>query len=238
MSRPPVAVLTAGFALFATLAAGQPADPVAESLARAKDEYRAATAKAQEKLLTAFAAQQKALEDTKKLKVADQLRLLDQIKAERKAFEANAAFLPASALMKPAVAEYQSKLVAARKKCEAAFDKGAEGYRDQKNLDAAKAVLAQKAEFFAAAAPTDPRAEWVSKVRSFRRTEKGQWVERSEKGQFFTFEEAGRTAEVVEILRVGPPRVAIRLYADRAEMSVNNGAWAQLDEGAWAPPKQ
>jgi hypothetical protein len=237
VSRPRAPIVVAGLLFLGAAALGQP-DTATQALTKAKDDYRAATEKAQEKLLTAFAAQQKALEDTKKLKVADQIRLVDQIRAERKAFEASPAALPTSAVMRPAVVEYQSKLVAARKKCEAAFDKVAEDCRDCKNLDAAKAVLAQKAEFFAAASPTDPRAEWVGKKKTFRKNDKGVWYERNEQGLFFVFDEASKTPEVIELLRVGPPRVAVRLYADRATMSVNKGEWLPLDDGAWAPPKQ
>ncbi|MFO0798541.1 MAG: hypothetical protein U0804_13775 [Gemmataceae bacterium] len=238
MSRRPF--VAAGLLFLSAAAVGQPdpADPVTQALARAQDEYVAATGKAQEKLLAAFAAQQKALEDTKKLKVADQIRLLDQVKAERKAFEASPAALPASAVMRPALAEYQAKLVAARRKCEAAFDRAAEDYRDRKNLDAARAVLARKAEFFAAASPADQRVEWVGKKKAFRRNDKGLWYERNEQGLFFVFDEAGRTPEAVELLRVGPPRVAVRLYADKATMSVNKGEWLPLDDGAWVAPKQ
>ncbi|HYH64328.1 MAG TPA: hypothetical protein VD866_06480 [Urbifossiella sp.] len=233
MSRPRNSTVVVVFLLLGAAAAGQPDDPIAQTLAKAKEEYRAAVGKAQDKLLTAFAAQQKLLEETKKLKVADQIKLVDQIKAERKAFEASPAFLPASPAMRPAVTEYQVKLLAARRKCEAAFDKGAEGYRDRKDLDSAKLVLAQKAEFFTAALPADPRTEWVSKKRVFRRNDKGKWVEKSDQNLYFTFEEVARGPAVVEILREGPPRVAVRLYADRAEMQVNRGDWQLLDKGAW-----
>jgi hypothetical protein len=230
----------AGFLLGAA-ALGQPGgadDQVARELAKAKDEYKAAVGKAQEKLLGAFAAQQKVLEETKKLKVADQIKLVDQIKAERKAFETNPAFLPTSPAMKAAVIEYQGKLLAVRKKCEAAFDKGAEVYRDKKDLDSAKVVLAQKTEFFTTAVPADTRTEWVSKKRTFRKNDKGQWIEKSDQSLYFTFNEVARTPNVVEILREGPPRVAVRLYADRAEIQVNRGDWQLLDDGAWAAPKQ
>ncbi len=231
----------AGLLVLAGVAPGQPPgadDPVARELGKAKDEFRAAVGKAHDKLLSSFATQQKVLEETKKLKVADQIKLIEQLQAERKAYEANPALLPTSPAMKSAVVEYQTKLLAARRKCEAAFDKGAEGYRDRKDLESAKVVLAQKAEFFTAALPADPRTEWVSKKRVFRKNDKGQWLEKSDQNLYFTFDEVARSPAAVELLRVGPPRVAVRLYADRAEMSVNRGDWQLLDTGGWAvPPK-
>jgi hypothetical protein len=239
MSRPRISTVVVAFLLLGAAAAGQPDDPIARELGKAKEEYRAAVGKAQDKLLSAFAAQQKSLEENKKLKVADQIKLVDQIKAEHKAFEVSPAYLPTSPAMKTAVVEYQTKLLAARKKCEAAFDKGAEGYRDKKDLDTAKLVLAQKAAFFTAAGPADYRTEWVSTKRVFRKNDKGKWLEKGDQNLYFTFEEVGRTPELVELLRVGPPRVAVRLYADRAEMQVNRGDWQPLDTGAWTvPPKQ
>jgi hypothetical protein len=124
-------------------------DPVAAELAKAKQNYQAALKAASEKMGNAFAEQKKKLEDNKKLKVADQIKLLEQLQEEQKAFELDPEKLPKSTRMKFAVMDYQTQVSAARKRCETAFDKAAESYRANKDLTAAKEILAQKGRFLA-----------------------------------------------------------------------------------------
>lgn len=122
-------------------------DPIASALKLAKEEYLSSIEKSNENLLAAFAERQKRLEENTKLKVDQQIKLVEQIQEEKKAFEADSTRLPKSPGMKVAVSDYLAQLTAARKRCEGAFDKAAEGYRGKKDLVTAKAVLAEKKTF-------------------------------------------------------------------------------------------
>ncbi|MBX9579562.1 MAG: hypothetical protein K2X87_04570 [Gemmataceae bacterium] len=89
MVRLPIALLAAAV-VFLSAAANvdkpKPGvdDPVAAELTKAKEDYQAAVMAAGEKLVAAFADQQKKLEDNTKLKVAEQIKLVEQIQEERK----------------------------------------------------------------------------------------------------------------------------------------------------------
>lgn len=125
-------------------------DPIAAELMKAKKDYQIAVKTANEKLMAAFADQQKKLEDNTELKVAELLKLVEEIQKEKKAFEVDPTSLPKSPRMKVAVSEYQTQIADAKKKCAAAFEKAAEGYRRKRDLATAKAVLAEKDNFFIA----------------------------------------------------------------------------------------
>ena len=123
-------------------------DVVGTALSSAKMECHAAVKLAKEEMVAAFAEQKKKLEENTKLKVDVQIKLVEEIQAEKKAFEEDPAKLPKSAAMKNAVADFQKKLATAKKKSEAAFDTAADAYRRQQppDLTSAKAVLTEKAK--------------------------------------------------------------------------------------------
>ena len=98
MTRLQLALIVAGL-LFPSTAPGEDKpkdadDPVAAELTKAKEEYLSAAGKAGEKLLAAFAEQKKKLEENTKLKVDQQIKQIEQIEEERKAFEADPSKLP------------------------------------------------------------------------------------------------------------------------------------------------
>jgi hypothetical protein len=130
-------------------------DPVAAELEVAKAKYRAAVEYARNKVLQAFSDEDKRIADDSKLKPDEKIKRLDQLAAERKAFEADGA-LPTSTALTRAVAAFQAESKPARVACEKAFDAAANKYLAT-DRDAAKAVLATKAEFFKAAAAERPR---------------------------------------------------------------------------------
>lgn len=139
---------------------GETADPIAAVLKKSQEEYTAAVEQAAEGMSAAFAAQIKKLEDNAKLPVQQQLKMLADLQAEQTAFDADPAALPQSATMKAATSEYRKSVDAARGRCAKAFDRAAEAYRAKKDLAAAKAVLAEKAQYLqavAAAAPLDQK---------------------------------------------------------------------------------
>jgi len=160
----------------------QPVDPIAKELAVAKEEYVNALDRAKEKLIAAFAEQQKKLEENKNLKVAEVIKLVEQLQAERDAFLADSSKLPRIAIMKVAVSEYESSVAAATKKCAAAFDKAAEEYRKRRDLAKAKMVLAEKDEFLSWGqnfVPSDVRNNLPGKwqIRLVGRTKNGSWID-------------------------------------------------------------
>jgi hypothetical protein len=122
-------------------------DSIARELNKSKSSYQSSVVMENEKLLAAFTVQQKKLDGNTKLKVEQQIKLIQQIQDERKAFEADSTNLPKSATMMVAVSDYRTRIAIVHKKCEAAFDKAAQAYRRNKDLVAAKAVLEEKIAF-------------------------------------------------------------------------------------------
>jgi hypothetical protein len=129
-------------------------DAIAAELKKAQEAYQDVVAKASAALLAAFTAEEQRLKDNSTLKVEDKLKRIEQLQAEQKAFVAEGK-LPASQGLKPAVAEYQKKVAAARATCEKAFDTAADKYV-KTDVATAKAVLAEKTRFFAAESKADP----------------------------------------------------------------------------------
>ena len=122
--------------------------PVATELKKAKVKYESAVEKAGEKLLAAFTEQQKLVEGKTEMKAELQIKQLEQLLTEKKAFEADSTNLPKSTGMKKATNEYQTALTTARKSGELAFDKAADSYRTKKEFEAAKIVLEEKKLYF------------------------------------------------------------------------------------------
>jgi hypothetical protein len=134
----------------ATMAEDKPKElegPVATELKKAKVKYESAIEKAGEKLLAALAEQLKQVEGKTELKAEQQIKLLEQLRTDRKAFEADSTNLPKSPGLKRAGNEYQTASTTARKTCEAAYDKAADAYRNKKEFEAAKVVLDEKKLF-------------------------------------------------------------------------------------------
>jgi hypothetical protein len=137
-------------------------DPVADELKKAREAYRGQMDAAGEAMLAAFDKQAKQLEGNTRLKIEQQIKLLDGLKAERKAFEASAYHLPASAGMKEAVGQYKLATVAALRRCEKAFDTAAEQYRAKKDFIGAKGVLEAKQSFSQDATPFEFDGAWLT----------------------------------------------------------------------------
>ncbi len=244
MTRPLVAYLTAGVLCFSPVVADDKRnpvdDPVAAELTKAKEVYQAAVKLASEKLVAAFADEQKKLEENTRLKVAEQIKLVEQIQAERKAFEADTTKLPKSAGMKVAVSDYKTKTTAAKMKCETAFDKAAESYRNMKDLVTAKAVLAGKAEFFKVAGvakAAEQRSKWtlINGKWGFKLEADGTWTEGSDSkgGTVYRHKETGRNKEYVELYDAKRD-VGIRLYVDHCDIKLQRNPWKLHQKGKWA----
>ena len=125
-------------------------DPIAVELRKAKAEFVSSKEKATEKLTADFDEIRKRVEDSTTLKVEQRLKLLEQIQQEKTAFETNPSRIPSLVTMKSAVSDFQLRIAAARKKCEAAYDKAADSYDKKKDLASARKVLDEKASFFVA----------------------------------------------------------------------------------------
>ncbi len=152
-----VTFLAAAVALVSLTAAAQaPPEAVAAELKLAQENFRTEVAAAGEGLLKEFAAEEKRILDSVKLKIDDKIKRSEAVQDEKKAFEADGK-LPKSLGLKVAAADYQAKVAAARGRCERAFDKAAES-AGKTDLAAAKAVLAAKADFFRPAPPPAPAA--------------------------------------------------------------------------------
>ena len=160
-----VTFLAAAVAFVSLTAAAQipPTLPgaVTAELKLAQETYQSEVAAAAEGLLKEFAAEENRILDSTKLKIDDKIKRSEAVQDEKKAFEADGK-LPKSLGLKVAAADYQAKVVAARSRCEKAFDKAAES-AGKTDLAAAKAVLASKIDFFKPAAAAPPPAPAVVK---------------------------------------------------------------------------
>ncbi len=125
--------------------AGPPAAAGVAELTAAKRAYETDVAKATETLLGEFAVEEKRVLDNAKLKIDDKIKRSELLQDEKKAFEADGK-LPKTLGLKVATSDYQTKVSAARSRCEKAFDKAAET-AGKSDLALAKALLAEKAEF-------------------------------------------------------------------------------------------
>jgi hypothetical protein len=243
MTRPLFAAFAAALLLTAGFAQDKPAakkdDPIAAELSKAKGEFVAALDSAKEKLLAKFAEEEKRLTDTTTLKIDDKVKRLKQLGDEKKAFE-DLGKLPKSAGLKVAVSDYQTKVSAAKQKCERAFDAAAEKYgkadkNGKKDLAAAKAVLDEKENFFKSF--TDTRSYWVGKDVTFTKGPNGEWLERGKNGIVFRFKETERIKEYVEITDAGRG-LTIRLSDTKSVIKGEDGPWHAHNEGTWEQPKK
>lgn len=154
MNRLALALLVVGMSCLTTLAQQDKlkgaADPIADKLKKAKEDYQQTAKTEIVKMLTAIDKQIDKLPENKKLKVEEFVKLDKRLRAERKAFESDPSTLPQSVLMKGAVAEFRLRVNTAKTKCEAAFDMAAEAYRAKKDLVQAKSIIEEKEKFFKA----------------------------------------------------------------------------------------
>jgi hypothetical protein len=137
-------------------------DPIALRLRKAKESYRAIADKANDALLAEFAKQIKKVEENTQQNVDAQLKLIEQLQSQKRAFEADNLSLPASSKwMKYAVSDYNAATTTARLRCEKAFDTATVEYRNKKDLVSAKAMLEAKQEFIAENTPFTFEGVWA-----------------------------------------------------------------------------
>lgn len=136
-------------------------DPIIADVSAAREAYDASLEKAGYILLDSIDKEIKKVTANGRLKVDDQIRLVEQLKAEREAFQASKR-LPSSASVKDAVGQYWIATKVAQSRCEKAFDKAADKYRDRKDLGAAKAILEAKQEFVLNVSLFNFDGVWVS----------------------------------------------------------------------------
>jgi hypothetical protein len=216
--------------------AGKSDDPIAAELSKAKAEFLSVHERAKDKLLAAFAEEEKKLTNNSKLKIDEKVKRLDQLQDEKKAFEDDGK-LPKSPGLKVAVSDYQTKVTAAKLKCEKAFDHAAERY-GKKDLAAAKAVLAEKANFLSGVTePKDTRTRWVGKKQTYFLADKGEWQERLGGGTVLRYKETERTKEYVEAFDASR-KIKVRFMDTKAVISIDGGPWGLQDEGGWEPAKK
>lgn len=138
-----------GLALLALVSAPLvAADPIADKLKAAKEEYVKDLERVKESLLKAFDKRYEEVKASKSLKLEVQLKQLEALEAEKKAFE-ESDVLPTSLGMKVGVSEYRTTIKKAETTLKAAFDAAAKGYRDQGDVKAAAATLEEYKEFVA-----------------------------------------------------------------------------------------
>lgn len=220
------------------------ADP-AGTLAKAKEEFRAAVEKARAALVAALDAEAKKVVANAKLAAADRVARAEELAAEKAAFEADGE-LPRVAAVRPAVAEYRTATATARTRCEKAFEAAAEALLAAGDVAGAKAVVAEKEPFLDGfnlpAGNPVVREYWVyagtKREHWFRAQKKGEWAERSgdNGGQTNRFREVRRTVDYVELYDANR-EVGARLYADKVEMRLKGTGWEFLAKGGWEKPK-
>ncbi len=123
-------------------------DPVMVELAVAKQKYRDVLSEVKKRMISAFDDEDKTVTADKTLKLADKLKLLEQIVLDKTAFQVDGTF-PKSPGMKEAVDAFQKQLKEAREICETAFDVAAEK-RFVTDRKASQLILQEKPEFFKA----------------------------------------------------------------------------------------
>lgn len=184
-------------------------DAIADELSKAKDAYRTAVEKAGDALNDSFDKEIKRLEASTRLKIDVQIKLIEQLQAEKKAFQA-AKSLPSSDGMKEAVSQYKIAMKTAQSRCEKAFDTAAEKYRGKKDLIAAKAVLEAKQEF-------------VSDVSLF--SFEGVWLSRNDATKWT----GKRTARTDSVLDFNGDVCKWKKEGGQITVTWPNGYWEKLD---------
>ena len=115
-------------------------DPIAEQLAKDREAYQAATAKAREGMFAAFDKYFAVVKTSKTLKIEARVAQLEKIEAEKKAFE-ESAVPPTLPGLKDGLATYRAAQKKADTAGKAAFEKAAKAYTDKGDVKAAGDVL-------------------------------------------------------------------------------------------------
>lgn len=115
-------------------------DPIAEQLAKDKEVYAAATAKAREGMLAAFDKHFTVVKNSKSLKIDAQVAALEKIETEKKAFE-ESGVPPSLTALKDALTAYRAAQKKADAVGKAAFEKAAKAYKDKGDIKTAGDVL-------------------------------------------------------------------------------------------------
>lgn len=147
----PLVVALFALPLVAQEPAKQTDDPIAEKLTKAKEAYIQDLGKAKEGVLKACDKRYEEIKALKSLKLETQLKQLEAVEAEKKAFEENDT-LPTSLALKVAVSDYRTAVKKAETVLKVGFDEAAKAYRDKGDVKTAAAVLAEFKEFIAAPA--------------------------------------------------------------------------------------
>ena len=219
-------------------------DPIASELSKAKQEYEAAVEKAKDALLMSFAQNEKRIAESPKLRTEERVKQVELLQEEKKAFDSEGK-LPKSVGLKTAASDYRTNVAAVQRKCEKAFDAAAEKYL-KKDLAAAKAVLAEKAEFFqpgdrpppGRAQPKDGRRFWRFAREHggghFKQLADGKWEEIGRNGEHMgTYVERQRTNEYVELEDRKRGHLT-RLGAGKAWLaSASDGKFGPSPHGDW-----
>lgn len=210
--------------LMVAAAQGRDDDPVKVKLDKAKAAFATEQEKFQQDIDAYF---EKREEAARKL---GEKKVVDQIKAERKAFEERGE-LPASA---PKAAK--QRLTTARTAMEKSYAAAIKEYTIAKNDDAATFVEKELTEFKKGLDPSDTRRQWVHDKGTFTHLGKGAWEEKSPDGRTYSWKETGRTKEYVELHAVifDVPNT-VRLTAKSAEYQTGKAAeFKPKFTGKWA----
>jgi len=127
-----------------SIIADPPKDAKLEAyLDKARKSFDRAKEDAKKSLLVAFEKEEEAVQANKSLSGEQKLIEIEKLREDKKNFQ-DRDKLPATTRMKSAAEVYQRGIGVARKDLEKALDVAIEGYIKLDNLDAAKAVLAEK----------------------------------------------------------------------------------------------
>jgi hypothetical protein len=199
-------------------------DPIKDKLAKAKATYEKEVEKFKKDMTTSFDKREEAAR-----KSGDKKRL-DQIKAERKAFEDDGE-TPATA---PKVV--RQRLATARATVEKAYETAIKEYTMTKNDEAAAAVEKDLAAFRKMADPSDVRRRWVHDKGSYTLQNGGIWEEKSPDGNTYKWKETARTKNYVELQAdiFGVPNIVHLTDTGAEYQSGKDTAFKKKFSGKWA----
>jgi hypothetical protein len=168
-------------------ASASAADPVAEKLEKAKKTYAAELEKFQKDVAASLDKREEAA------RKAGDKKLVDQIKAERKAFDEKGE-VPSTT---PKVV--RQRLATARATLEKAYESAIRDYTKAKNDTEAASVEKELAVFKKEGDPSDSRRKWVHDKGSFTLQGAGMWEEKGADGNTYKWKETARTKAYVEL---------------------------------------
>ena len=233
--------------LFGSVAAAQDkpdgVNPVDIEVSRVKQVYEKDLASAKEVLLTAYDKYEKLIAESPKLNAENRVKLIELLRRDRKAFESEGIVTSAIAL-RASANTYRSKVAAARRTCEKAFDAAAEKFV-KKDLPTARAILDAKAEYLKNSTATAQKGDSDDDRRMWRFVKEhgggyfklqadGSWEEIGRNGDHMgTWVERQRTKEYVELLDQKRGYLT-RLGDGKAWLaSVDDGKFGPSPHGDW-----